>query len=57
MKSFLIENIDLLQGKEAMESLFNTLKSTPEFTEFGDDKIIITWGIGTAISLLQGKFP
>ena len=45
MKSFLIENIDLLQGKEAMESLFNTLKSTPEFTDFGDDKIIITWGI------------
>ena len=27
MKSFLIENIDLLQGKEAMESLFNNLKT------------------------------
>lgn len=45
MKSFLIENIHLLQGKDAMESLFNTLKSTPQFTEFGVDKIRMTRGI------------
>lgn len=45
MKTFLIENVDLLQGKDAVEVLFKTLKTSPQFTEFGDEKIIMTWGI------------
>lgn len=45
MKTFFLDNSNLLEGKEAIEVLFKTLMSNEICKSFGDEKIIITFGL------------
>ena len=45
MRMYIINNSNLLTGKEAMLTLYHTLSTNPNYIYFCEEKVIMTWGV------------